>query len=64
MKEKKCTGDHELHICELASHDKFNEIKGLAKDPNYMCFNCGRVADKEENLCYPIGFDKIPMLNY
>jgi hypothetical protein len=64
MKKEICSGDHTLHICELASHEKFKEIKDLAKDPNYMCFNCGRVADEENNLCYPVGFDKIPMLNY
>jgi hypothetical protein len=64
MTEKKCTGDHSLHICELASHDKYNEIKQLAQNPRFMCFNCGRVADEENNLCYPIAFDKIPILNY
>jgi hypothetical protein len=64
MAERKCSGDHMEHICEIASHEKFGEIKELAKNPKYMCFNCGRVADEEKNLCYPIEFDKIPMLNY
>lgn len=64
MTENKCMGDHSLHICELASQKKYDEIKGLAKNPNYMCLNCGRVADEEKNLCYPVAFDRIPMLNY
>lgn len=64
MTEKKCTGDHSIHICELASQNKYEEIKKMAKNPNYMCYNCGRVADEEKNLCYPVAFDRIPMLNY
>lgn len=61
MDETKCTGDHSVHICELASQNKHSEIKELAKDPYYMCYNCGRVADAEKNLCNPVPFDKIPV---
>ncbi|MDD2460081.1 MAG: hypothetical protein WC328_02850 [Kiritimatiellia bacterium] len=52
-----CTGNHEGHLCLLASQAKFETIKTLAKDPKFICFNCGRVADKEENLCNPMPLD-------
>ena len=61
MTKNECTGDHAIHICELAQHNKFNNIKELAQDPYYLCMNCGRVADSEENLCNPLAFDKIPV---
>jgi len=60
MVEKKFTGEHAVHICELASQNKHEEITKLVKSPNYQCFNCGRVADLEKSLCYPIKFDEIP----
>ena len=53
-KETICKGDHTGHICLLASQDKFDEIKELTRNPKFMCFNCGRVADCEENLCNPM----------
>ena len=61
MVEHKCNGEHSLHICELADQNKFNQIKQLAQSPYYMCINCGRVADLEENLCNPLAIDKIPV---
>lgn len=38
----------------LASKDRFSEIKELVKDPKFICFNCGRVADSGDNLCNPM----------
>ena len=61
MADSECTGDHSLHICELAQQDKFNDIKKLAQDPYYLCMNCSRVADSDKNLCNPLAFDKIPV---
>lgn len=61
MADTKCTGDHLIHICELANQNKFDNIKKLAQNPCYMCINCGRVADSENNLCNPLAFDKIPV---
>ncbi len=49
-----CNGDHQAHICMLASKDKFDEIKNLTQNPQYICFNCGRVADSDKNLCNPM----------
>lgn len=59
MSEKNCTcaGKHEGHLCLLASQAKFETIKQLAKEPKHICFNCGRVADKAENLCNPMPLD-------
>ncbi len=54
MGEKVCKGVHSGHICVLASNDKFGEIKELTRKPEYICFNCGRVADCNENLCNPM----------
>ncbi len=56
-KEHVCEGDHSGHICLLASQDKFDVIKELTKDPKFICFNCGRVADSKENLCNPMTLD-------
>jgi len=54
MAQTICKGNHEGHICMLASKEKFEEIKALTKNPKYICFNCGRVADSEKNLCNPM----------
>jgi len=54
MSENKCKGDHKGHICLLASQDKFDEIKELTQNPQFLCFNCGRVAECEKNLCNPM----------
>lgn len=54
MSEKTCSGKHEGHLCVLASEGHFETIKTLTREPAFICFNCGRVADKEENLCNPM----------
>lgn len=54
MSENTCKGDHKGHICLLASQDKFDEIKELTRNPQFLCFNCGRVAECEKNLCNPM----------
>jgi hypothetical protein len=38
----------------LASEERFEEIKGLAAKPKFICFNCGRVANSQKNLCNPM----------
>ena len=60
MTERKCIGDHSVHICEIATKDKHAEIVKLTKNPHYLCMHCGRVANAEKNLCNPMAFDKIP----
>jgi len=54
QKEHTCKGEHSGHICLLASNDKFEEIKLLTSKPMFLCFNCGRVADSDKNLCNPM----------
>ena len=54
MAEQICRGEHSGHICVLASNQKFEEIKTLTQKPQFICFNCGRVADCKENLCNPM----------
>ena len=54
MEKGNCTGDHTGHICVLASNDQFDVIKKITQNPEYVCFNCGRVADCDENLCNPM----------
>lgn len=57
MENKSCEGKHEGHLCVLASKEEFEKIKTLTKKPKHMCFNCGRVADSEKNLCNPMPLD-------
>ena len=54
MKQAECKGDHQGHLCVLASNDQFEKIKELTQNPQYICFNCGRVADCDDNLCNPM----------
>ena len=57
MDKHTCSGDHQGHLCVLASEALFEKIKGLVQDPKFICFNCGRVADRAENLCNPMPLD-------
>jgi hypothetical protein len=54
MADRKCSGDHQGHLCVLVSNNQFEKIKTLARNPRFICFNCGRVADEECNLCNPM----------
>lgn len=62
MAEQQCTGDHVKHICALAEEKKFAEIKQLTRAPQYICGNCGRAADKSENLCNPKHINQIGLM--
>ena len=53
MEENKDIKDSKIHICDLASQNKADEIKEFVKDPQYVCFSCGQLADARENLCNP-----------
>jgi len=62
MSEKICTSDHTMHICSLAEEEKFDEIRHLIQNPQYICGNCGRAADKSENLCNPKHINQIGLM--
>ena len=53
MEENKNIKDSTIRLCDLASEKKLDEIKAYAKDPQFVCFSCGQVADDGENLCNP-----------
>jgi hypothetical protein len=57
---EKCSGEHSQHLCELAGGERFDLIKELAKKPDYMCMNCGRMADNRASLCNPMPMEDIP----
>jgi hypothetical protein len=52
--KKECKGTHAGHLCVLASKEQFEQIMKLAQSPNFICFNCGRVAECDANLCNPM----------
>lgn len=54
MTDKTCKGDHTGHLCVLVSKGELDEVRELVKNPGYICFNCGRVADSDRNLCNPM----------
>jgi hypothetical protein len=58
MAKPVCKGEHEGHLCVLASRGKFQEIKDLARAPRFICFNCGRVAECDANLCNPMPLEE------
>ena len=54
MKKTEPHPGHEKHLCALVEKDGVtNQIKGLIKNPKYVCSCCGRAAAKKENLCSP-----------
>jgi hypothetical protein len=58
MSDAVCRGTHSGHLCVLVSQKKFEEIKALVRGPKHICFNCGRVADSEKNLCNPMPIEE------
>ena len=59
MAEHVCKGDHQQHICKLAEVDKFDAITDMIKEPQYLCANCGRAANSEENLCNAVDVEMV-----
>jgi hypothetical protein len=57
MADQKCKGEHKYHICELAKEKKFGQIKMLMLSPQYICSDCGRAANSDDNLCSPVDVD-------
>jgi len=52
--EQPCTGKHRNHMCAMAARADFQQVADSVKNPNFVCMNCGRVADVADNLCNPV----------
>ena len=48
--------NHEQHLCRIVEKRKMKTAARLAKDAKYICLICGRSANKEKNLCWPMEF--------
>jgi hypothetical protein len=56
-----CGGNRENKLCELTKpHNRFDmeKIIPLVNEPKHICRCCGRLANKEENLCNSIKLTK------
>ncbi|MHB1414537.1 MAG: hypothetical protein ACYC1C_04730 [Chloroflexota bacterium] len=45
---------HQNHLCWLLECCPFELVASLARDGQYICRKCGRVAASAENLCDPV----------
>ena len=52
--DKPCKGKHQDHVCAMAARADFQKVAEVAGKPEYVCMNCGRVADVSDNLCNPM----------
>lgn len=46
--------NHDLHMCSIVRVRNMKTLAELAKDAKYICFICGRAANKKEHLCEPV----------
>ncbi len=53
-KSECCATEHQGHLCVLTSKQAFDKIQELVRDPQFVCFNCGRAAHSDKNLCNPM----------
>ena len=46
---------HDKHLCSLVANGlHIDDYKNYVKNPSFVCKQCGRVAAKDENLCFPL----------
>ena len=50
--------EHPGHLCVLVSNGKIDTLRNLCNEPEFICFNCGRVANSDKNLCNPMPIGK------
>jgi hypothetical protein len=62
MEDLQCMENHEHHICAMAENHMIEHIKELTTEPQYICVNCGRVSNSDENLCKPVHVDSIGLM--
>jgi hypothetical protein len=55
--KKQSKSEASIVLCNLANEGKLGDIRNLAKDPDFMCSSCGRIAYDEGNLCSPVSLD-------
>jgi hypothetical protein len=53
-----CKGKHSGHLCVLVGDGKVETLRDLCDEPKFICFNCGRVANCNRNLCNPMPLKK------
>jgi len=51
--------DIKQKICDLANEGKQAQINELSQHPDYLCFTCGRLADREESVCNPVDVSQL-----
>jgi hypothetical protein len=44
---------HKDHLCQLVEERQMRRVATLARDAEFICGICGRVAKSSENLCQP-----------
>jgi len=59
MEDKNCDNNHEEHLCVYANNKQFEKIAGIAQNPKFICYNCGRVAEMKEHLCNPVELNSL-----
>jgi hypothetical protein len=59
MEDNTCKGEHSNHVCQLIvdNNKNLDKIKDIVKNPNFICFNCARVAENKENHCNPMAIE-------
>jgi hypothetical protein len=55
-----CTNpeNHKAHMCQLKSAGKLDEVERLARNPAFICGNCGHSSNTEGALCAPGPLEK------
>ena len=54
MSERKHSEEQPTNkVCDFPPDSRSEELQILAKDPAYICGDCGRSAANHENLCKP-----------
>lgn len=50
-----CTNpeNHKVHLCELKTAGKSEEVAALEVNPQFVCNNCGNKSNSEGSLCAP-----------
>jgi hypothetical protein len=59
-KTKKCCcgQDHQGHLCVLHGKGMNTAIAHVTDKPTVLCFNCGRKANRAENVCNPMPLEE------